>query len=322
MLFRGCTNHYVWGMENAMEKRPLGNTDLSISPLGIGLAEIGFQLNSNQADEAAAVLSMALDSGINFLDTAGCYGVSEELIGRTVSGRRDEFVLASKTGHMKGECGEESWSYECVTASIDRSLERLKTDHVDLMQLHSCPVETLEEGDAIRALQDAQKAGKTRYIGYSGDNDAVLWAARSGIFDALQTSFNLADQKARYELFAEVRKRRLGLIAKRPILNGAWRTPKDPDPYGNGYVSEYFRRQAELTAGIDRFPSEPDDRILTSLGFTLSHPEISTAIVGSRNPAHVKSNITMVGQTPLDPAFLDAVHRRFDEVGSEWEQRT
>jgi len=92
-----------------MQKRQLGNTDLWITPLGIGLAEIGFQLSSSQADEAAAVLSEALDSGINFLDTAGCYGVSEELIGRTVSGRRDEFVLASKAGHMTGECGEESW---------------------------------------------------------------------------------------------------------------------------------------------------------------------------------------------------------------------
>jgi aryl-alcohol dehydrogenase-like predicted oxidoreductase len=305
-----------------MEKRQFGNTDLWITPLGIGLAEIGFQLESSQADEAGKVLNAALDSGINFLDTAGCYGVSEELVGRTVSSRRDEFVLASKTGHMNGECGEDSWSYECVTASIDRSLERLHTDRLDLIQLHSCPVETLEKGDAIRAIQDARASGKVRYIGYSGDNDAILWAARSGVFDTLQTSFNLADQGARYDLLAEVRQRGLGLIAKRPILNGAWRTSKDPDPYGNGYASEYFRRQTELCKGVDRFPGEPDDRIAASLGFTLSHPEVTTAIVGSRNPDHVRSNIAIVESLPVEQQFLDAVHKRFDELGSEWPQLT
>ncbi len=305
-----------------MEKRQLGKTDLWITPLGIGLAEIGFQLDSGQADEAGAVLNTALDLGITFLDTAGCYGVSEELIGRTVSNRRDEFVLASKTGHMSGACGDDSWSYECVTASVDRSLERLKTDHVDLMQLHSCPVETLERGEAIRALHDARQAGKTRYVGYSGDNDAILWAAQSDQFDVLQTSFNLVDQKARRELFTVVSKHRLGLIAKRPILNGAWRAANDPDPYGNGYASEYFRRQSELTDGINRFPDEPDDRILTSLGFTLSHPEVTTAIVGSKNPAHVKSNIGMVEHTPLSTDFLTAVHERFDAIGAEWKQLT
>jgi len=97
----------------------------------------------------------------------------------------------------------------------------------------------------------------------------------------------------------------LGLIAKRPILNGAWRTNEDPDPYGNGYVNEYFRRQSELIDGTNRFPGEPDN-----------------PIVGSRNPAHVKSNITMVEKTPLASAFLDAVHERFDSLGAEWEQQT
>ena len=305
-----------------MQHRTLGATGLQVSALGIGLAEIGFQLKSTEAERAGAVLNAALDNGINFLDTAGCYGVSEELVGQTVAGRRDEFILASKTGHMSDGCEGDSWGYDCVSAGIDRSLNRLSTDVIDIMQLHSCGVDVLERGEAIQALQDARTAGKVRFIGYSGDNEAVLWAARSGEFDTIQTSFNLADQKARYELFPIVEARQLGLIVKRPILNGTWRVERDPDPYKNNYGGEYFRRQSEMTVGHPAFPDEPDDRILASLGFTLSHDVVSVAIVGSRNAEHVRSNIEMLESIPVSDAFVEAAHSRFDELGADWPQRT
>ena len=152
----------------------LGSTGLEISRLGIGLAEIGFKLTPDQVDIAGRILNDALDAGITFLDTAGCYGISEDLVGATVSARRDDFVLASKTGHMDGDCGENSWSYDCVMASIELSLVRLKTDHVDLMQLHSCDVEILERGEAIRALLDARDRGHARFTGFSGDNELFV----------------------------------------------------------------------------------------------------------------------------------------------------
>ncbi len=182
----------------------------------------------------------------------------------------------------------------------------MNTDVIDLMQLHTCDVATLERGEAIRALQDARDAGKIRFLGYSGDNDAVPWAARSGHFDVIQTSFNLVDQRPRYKLLAEIRTRGLGLIAKRPILNGVWRVDRDPDPYGNSYASEYFRRQQEV-AGTERFPGEPEDPILASLGFTLSNPEV---------------NVEMLDHLPLSQEFVNAAHERYDAVGREWEQRS
>jgi len=304
-----------------MERRELGDTGLNVSRLGIGLAEIGFRLSKEEVEKANRVLNTALDNGINFLDTAGCYDISEELIGQTVSARRSEFVLASKTGHMSGECGEDSWSYGCVMASIERSLKRLATDHVDLMQLHSCELSVLERGEAIRALADAREKGMTRFIGYSGDNDAVLWAARSGIFDTIQTSFNLTDQAARYGLLQAVRENRLGLIAKRPIANGTWARKKDPDPSGSGYGSEYFRRQ-QVMRGNAKLPGEPSDPILASLGFTLGHDEVTVAIIGTTNPDHVKSNIALTEQLPVAAEFINAAHDRFDALGEDWEQRT
>ncbi len=298
----------------------LGSTGLSISRLGVGMAEIGFQLSADDVETTRRVLGRALDLGINFIDTAGCYGVAEALIGQAVAGRRGEFVLASKTGHMTDGCSDDGWDYESVLASIDRSLQRMQTEVIDLMQLHTCDIPTLERGEAIRALKDAKAQGKIRFLGYSGDNEAAIWAARSGEFDVIQTSFNLVDQGARRGLLQEVRSRSLGLIAKRPILNGVWRAESDPDPYGNGYGSEYFQRQKKV-AGSDRLPGEPNDRIAASLGFTLGHPEVSVAIVGTKNPDHLQSNIS-IADDPVSDEFISAAHEAFDRFGGSWEQRS
>ena len=299
-----------------MEVRQLGRTELRVSRLGAGLAEIGFGLTLADVDVAGEILNAALDAGINFLDTAACYGVSEELIGRTVAHRRDEYVLATKCGHVAGDYQGEPWTAETVTHSIERSLRRLRTDYLDLVQLHSCGVDVLERGEVITALQDAQKAGKTRYIGYSGDNEAAAWAVESGLFQTLQTSFNLVDQRARTLLFPKAREQGMGIIVKRPLANAVWRATRSP----SAYADEYFRR-AQILAQDGPLPNEPEDPILLALGFTLAHPEVDTAIVGTRNPAHMRANIRLVEEAlPIDPATVEELHRRFQRYGQDWRQ--
>ena len=184
------------------------------------------------------MLSAALDNGINFLDTAACYGRTEELIGRTVAHRRDEYVLATKAGHVAGDANGEPWTAETIEHSIDRSLRRLKTDRVDLVQLHSAGLEQLRQGEIIEALRKARDAGKTRFIGFSGDNEAAEWAVGSGEFATLQTSFNLVDQHARDGLLQKARAGGMGVIIKRPVANGVW--GKDDSPYD--YADRYFER--------------------------------------------------------------------------------
>ena len=179
-----------------MQKVQLGNTGFETSRLGVGLSEIGSFELSDQA-QATNVLNTALDNGINFLDTSACYGISEELVGNGVSQRRDDYFLATKAGHIARGYEGEAWTFQTVVDSIDRSLRLLQTDHVDVVQLHSCDIDVLEKGDAIRALQEAQQAGKTRFIGYSGDNESAHWAVDSGLFATLQTSYNLVEQRAR-----------------------------------------------------------------------------------------------------------------------------
>jgi aryl-alcohol dehydrogenase-like predicted oxidoreductase len=301
-----------------MEKATLGNTGLEVTRLGVGLAEVGFELNFADEDRAGKVLNSALDAGINFLDTAACYDISEELLGRTVSHRRSEYYLATKAGHVTDGYQGQEWTYQTVAHSIDRSLVRMRTDHLDLVQLHTCEVDVLERGEVIRALQDARRAGKARFIGYSGDNEAALWAVESGLFDTLQTSFNLVDQRARLELFARARAKGMGIIAKRPIANSAWGAPRSP----RSYADEYFRRaQALLAAGP--IPGAPDDRIALALGFTLSHPEVNTAIVGSAKPEHMLANISLLKSgLRLAPEVVETLHQRFEQIGREWDQRS
>jgi len=305
-----------------MEQVPFGKTGLNVSKLGIGLSEIGFNLTMSDTEQAANVINSALDAGINFLDTAACYDISEEMIGATVASRRDEFVLATKAGHYLPRGDGEDWTAELVTSSIERSLERMKTDHVDIVQLHSCTVDVLEKGDVIRAIQDAKAAGKTRFIGYSGDNENAEWAVESGLFDTLQTSFNLVDQGARHKILPGAEKQGMGVIIKRPIGNAVWGAAQDPQPYSHipEYTAEYYAR-AQTMLQDSELPSEPEDRILTAMGFTYAHPEVDVCIIGTQRPAHMVSNINLIdNQLPIAPEAVKELHARYDRVSGDWRQ--
>ncbi len=299
-----------------MKSTTLGSTGLEVSRLGLGLAEIG-DLALDDLPQAASVLNLALDNGITFLDTSACYGNSEELVGNAVAHRRDEFVLATKCGHVSGGYEGQSWTASTVRDSIDRSLVRLKTDHLDLVQLHSCDLDTLKRGDATEALLEAKEAGKTRFVGYSGDNEEARWAVESGLFDTLQTSFNLVDQHARSKGLLDLAEERgMGVIAKRPIANGVWGALTSSRPY----TDDYFKR-ARVIAGMGRIPGAPGDAVLLALGFVLAHSSIATAIVGTSNPDHLLANIRSVESgLSARPNVLEELYRRFDLVGGDWLQ--
>lgn len=302
-----------------MERVPFGNTGLEVSRLGVGLSEIGHQLSAGDTKHAGDVLNRALDAGINFLDTAACYGVAEELIGKTVSSRRAEFVLATKAGHSTAGYSGPSWTYETVADSIDRSLKRMRTDVLDIVQLHSCGVDVLEKGDVIRALEDARDAGKIRFASFSGDNEAALWAVESGRFASLQTSFNLVEQRARTTgLLQKADDKGMGIVVKRPIANGAWGASSSP----SGYASSYFQR-AQAMAADGPVEGAPDDRILLAMGFTFAQPEVDVAIVGTQNAAHMASNIEMVNtKLPINPTAVEELRSRFERHDRDWRQLT
>jgi aryl-alcohol dehydrogenase-like predicted oxidoreductase len=290
-----------------IERRALGKTGLSVSVLGFGGSEIGFQ--GTNPDQVGALLNGALDSGLNLIDTAECYVDSEEKIGQSVAHRRDQFLLLTKVGHEHGLGKGADWSADSIARSIDRSLTRLRTDRLDLVQLHSCSAEIIARGECIDALELAKAAGKTRFIGYSGDGVDALAAVRTGRFDTLQTSINVADQQVLDGALPEAAARGMGVIAKRPIANAAWQHAQQP---ANNYHVEYWRRLSELKFPFQRLAM--DEAVSVALRFTLSQPGVHTAIVGTTKPGRWAQNAALLGAGPLSADELGSIRARWREV--------
>lgn len=292
-----------------MEKRRLGETDMEVSVLGFGAAEIGYE--GTTAETVERLLNSALDAGLNVIDTAECYEASEELIGQTVSGRRDEFYLFTKVGHPRGP-GSEDWSPASILESIERSLRRLQTDRLDLVQLHSCSETTLRKGDVITALETARERGHARYIGYSGDSRAAKFAVESGAFDILQTSISIADQEPLDVTVPLARENNMGVIAKRPIANAAWKTGHKPiDSYHHPYWDRLRKLNFEFMRG-----QPVDQSIAHALRFTLSVPGVHTAIVGTTKPERWHENARLLEAGSLTAAEFEAIRERWDDIAS------
>ena len=290
-----------------MEKRRLGKTDMDVSVLGFGGAEIGFENASPETVET--LLKSALDGGLNVIDTAECYRGSEELIGKAVSDRRDDVFLLTKVGHPNGAESAANWSRDSILQSIERSLQRLKTDKIDIVHLHSCSEAELRKGDAIAALQTAREKGHTRYIGYSGDSRAAHYAVECGAFDTLQTSINIADQEAIDLTMPLAREKNMGVIAKRPIANAAWKSGHKPI---DSYQHEYWERLRKLNYEFLRH-SDLEQSISIALRFTLSVPGVHTAIVGTTKPERWKTNAQLLEAGVLNEEEFNAIRHRWEE---------
>jgi len=262
----------------------------------------------------ARLLGSALDAGLNVIDTAECYEDSEVLIGRALGPRRREFHLFTKCGHARG-WGRADWRPAPLLASIERSLRRLETDYLDLIQLHSCSLNELRRGDAIAALERARDRGWARYIGYSGDGAAARYAVECGRFDTLQTSVSIADQEALELTLPPARGRQMGVIAKRPLANAAWRHARKPaEPYDQTYWSRL------RTLDYPFLRDTPDTGVATALRFTLSVPGVHTAIVGTTKPGRWQQNAALLQPGALPPGEFERIRARWREVAdASWE---
>jgi aryl-alcohol dehydrogenase-like predicted oxidoreductase len=241
-------------------------------------------------------------------------------IGTAIGHRRKEFYLFTKCGHAEGT----DWSKAGILRSVERSLKRLKTDAVDLVQLHSCSAAELEKGECIEALEQAKKDGKTRYIGYSGDSQAARRAIESGRFDSLQTSVNICDQECIELTLPLAREKNMGVIAKRPIANAVWRYETKPD---NDYHLEYWRRLQELkyafTLGEARNEQGPEGPAAVAMRFTAMQPGVHVLIVGTTKPDRWKQNAELMRAGALPKELADSIRARWKQVAkSDWTGQT
>jgi aryl-alcohol dehydrogenase-like predicted oxidoreductase len=298
-----------------MEKRQLGKTDMQVTMLGFGGAELGFHYAS--LETTTALLNEALDAGLNVIDTASAYLKSEELIGEAVGHRRQDYYLLTKCGATEGFT-KFDWTISGILGHIEQSLRLLRTDYVDLLQLHTCSEEILQQGEAIEGLKRAQEKGYTRYIGYSGDNAAAKYALECGQFDTLQTSISIADQNGIDTLLPLAQAKNIGVIVKRPIANAIWRAETRPD---NDYVRPYWDRVQALD--YDFIKSDLTTSISTALRFTLWLPGVTTAIVGTQKPGRWAENEKLLAAGPLAVADYERIRARWREVAdSSWETQS
>ncbi|MEW5847563.1 MAG: aldo/keto reductase [Myxococcota bacterium] len=287
-----------------MEKRPLGATGMQVSVLGLGAGHVGGAELSE--DHVGWLLNAALDLGVNLVDTARGYGLSEERIGRHLAWRRRDFVLVSKCGY--GVEGVADWTPECIRVGVDQALRRMRTDHIDVMMLHSCPRATLEQPGLLDALDDAVRAGKVRHAGYSGENEDLAYAILTGCFTVFETSVNVFDQRGLWELVP--RMGAAGVIAKRPAGNAPWRFVERPHGH---YGEVYWERMVQL--GLRPGPLSWTEY---ALRFAAHAPGVHCAIVGTSSVEHLRENVRAVEAGPLSSEVFAEARAAFERVGRDW----
>lgn len=274
-----------------MKTRPLGGTGIEVPILGFGAGSIGgFTLTE---DEAGRLLNEVVDLGVTLFDTARSYGTSEERIGRHLSPRRAEIVLSTKVGY--GVSGVPDWTGECIRLGIDGALERLRTDHIDIVHLHSCPLGILQRDDVLEALGHAIEAGKVRVAAYSGENEALGWAIDCGRFGSVQTSVSVCDQRGIGGHVTRASERGLGVIGKRPLANSPW--AREARPADDDAAAAYFDRFRAM--GFDAADPRWRDRALRFAAFA---PGVHAVVCGSSCIQHVRENVESVlrGSLPTE----------------------
>jgi 1-deoxyxylulose-5-phosphate synthase len=289
-----------------MDYRQLGSTGLRVSPIALGCMTFGRDI-----DEAASIpiVRRALDAGINFFDTANVYGrgTSEEITGRALKDVRNQAVIASKFfGQMGDAPNERGASRYHIHNSIEASLRRLQTDHVDLYQIHRFDPDTpLEE--TLRALDDLVHAGKVRYIGCS--NFAAwqivksLWisdAEHLVKFVSVQPRYNLVFRETETDLLPMCKSEGLAVIPYSPLgggfLTGKYK-PGEPPPPGTRLATQTFYQDVyardknfRVVAELDKFAQTRGvPKELLALAWVMSHPAVTAPIVGARTLAHLES---------------------------------
>lgn len=290
-----------------MLQRELGTTGLRVSVLGLGAGQVGAQ--ALDEGEAGRLLHRTLDLGVTLIDTARGYGLSEERVGRHLAGRRGEFVLSTKGGY--GVEGTQDWTPQNLRLGIERALRTLRTDHLDIFHLHSCPLDTLRRGDLLAELERARGSGLIRVAAYSGENEALAWAIQSGHFGSVQTSVNVTDQWSLHRALPDAAARGLGVIAKRPIANAAWQFKQRPV---GQYAEVYWERLQTL--GLD--PQGLDWNEF-ALRFSAFAPGVSSAVVGTARLENLERNARSVEQGPLPAGMLQAIEAAWAEHGGEWD---
>jgi aryl-alcohol dehydrogenase-like predicted oxidoreductase len=300
----------------AIPTRTLGRTGAEVTVLGFGAMELRGPPRGPAIDDADAgrLLNKLLDAGINLIDTSVDYGRSEELIGRFVSGRRDEYFLASKCGCPLSLPPDATppyahdYSAANVRADVEQSLRRLQTDRLDLVQVHMSPtVQEMSDGGTLDELVRLREEGKLRFIGMSGILPNLPDHIEMGVFDVFQIPYS-ALQRDHEDLMSRAADTGAGVLVRGGAARGTASEDKDWSVQPIGLREEAAR---------DRWDAADLDPLLDGMSrhefilrFTLSHPAMSSTIVGTSDPEHLRSNVEIAQRGPLPDDLYAEARRR------------
>ncbi len=300
-----------------IERRPLGRTGTDVTILGYGAMELrGEPLAPAIDDEdAAKLLNAVLDAGINLIDTSIDYGRSEELIGACLAHRRDEYFLASKCGCPLGPLPEgvrppypHDYRPANVRAGVEQSLRRLRTDRLDLVQVHMSPSrEQMAADDTVATLLSLRDEGKLRFTGMSGTLPNLPDHIAMGVFDVFQIPYS-ALQREHEDLITAAAAAGAGTLIRGGAARGApaqdknWQRGPIGLAEGEGYRRWQASGIADLLGGLS-----PVEFVLR---FTLSHPGLSSTIVGTSRLDHLHSNLAAAAKGPLPADLYEEAKRR------------
>jgi aryl-alcohol dehydrogenase-like predicted oxidoreductase len=314
-----------------MELRQLGQTGVKVSPLCLGAMMFGAWGNTDHED-SIKIIHRALDAGINFIDTADVYsrGESEEIVGKALAdGKRENVVLATKVhGTMGDDPNEFGNSRRWIVREVENSLRRLKTDWIDLYQIHRPELDT-DIDETLGALSDMVHAGKVRYIGSSTFPASQIveaqWVARERgreRFICEQPPYSLLVREIENDVLPSCRRHRMGVIAWSPLaggwLSGRYRkdveVPKSrraqmiPARYDMSIPAN--RRKLDAADALARLAEEAGISLIElALAFVIRHPAVTAAIVGPRTMEHLESQLG-AADVELSEDVLD----RIDEI--------
>lgn len=300
----------------SIERRVLGRTGLSVTVLGFGAMDLGGPPAANEIpeDDAERVLNAVLDCGINFIDTAVCYGTSEARIGKAISHRRKEFVLATKCGCVPGEPMSTPHinSAANIRAGVEHSLRTMRTDYLDIVQFHHSLDRTSWESEgALNELLKMKTEGKLRFIGVSGIFPNLIEQVDSGVFDVFQIPYS-AVQREHENIIGKASETGAGVIVRGAVARGA------PMDWNKRY---YMMSGEEMSGRWDR--AQLDDlaegmhRMEFMLRFALALPALDTTIVGTKNVDHLRDNVAAALKGPLPEDVVKEAKRRLEAAGSK-----
>lgn len=290
-----------------MKKRMLGSTSIEISELSFGCMSLG-----NDENEAIKTIHSAIDSGINYFDTADLYdfGKNEEIVGKALKGRRDQIILATKVGNVWNNT-KDSWSWDPskkhIQHAVKESLSRLKTDYIDLYQLHGGTIEDPYE-ETIEAFEELKKEGLIRHYGISSIRPNVIERfANHSTIQSVMMQYNLFDRRPE-EFFSFLKDHSISVIVRGAVAKGLLTTNWHNKLSSKGYLT-YSEQECEQT--IKKLSQILDrDQSLHSIAiqFLLNNDTVSALAIGARNTSQLDENLKAYYSNPLSNEQISIIN--------------